>query len=440
MPNIVLADELNKEESKKNTTKINIGSIDRITSKVVNYFVENKAVLINEVEDETLPFSAMEREIEYYISSNDVDLKGFTKEEIFKSVYDYLYKYYTFQDYLETPEVTTITAIAKDNIIITKIKNGVEQLFQAEDIYFDSDDSYDKFCNYIARRNEVELNNKNAIRITTDKERCKDAILRIDITGSAINESGLPCIVIRKTPRDKYSDIELVKKGMFNEEMRKYFEECVESGAQILTCGDGGSGKTTWMNAFIEKIDENIKALFVQESGELHSKKKNIIFQKIKKKSSETDTEYSLNDITRNAMLMSVKLIGIGEIKGPEAFDLFNASYSGHIAWSSVHAMSSTEAITKLLQYIQYASVNLKEEALLEMLSRLDIVIFLKDFKCLEVTEVEGYDYKNNKIIYNPVFRFDFRTNKFERIKPTCKRLQEKIDYHYYKKRRREIC
>lgn len=437
---IVLGDELSKKELIENSIKKSRASIDEITTKVVNYFVDKKAELINDVENENLPFSTMETEIEYYISKNNIDLKGFTKDEIFKSVYDYLYKYYTFQDYLEDPDVTTVTAIAKDNISITRIKNGMEELFQAEDIYFESDGSYETFCKYIARRNEVELNNKNSIRITTDKKRCKDAILRIDITGSIINENGLPCIVIRKTPRNKYSAEELVKEGMFSEEMREYFEEIVEAGAQILTCGDGGSGKTTWMNAFLEKIDENIKALFVQESGELHSEKKNIIFQKIKKKSSEKDTEYSLNDITRNAMLMSVKLIGIGEIKGPEAFDLFNASYSGHIAWASVHAMSSTEAITKLLQYIQYAKVNLKEEALLEMLSRLDTIIFLKDFKTLEVTEVSGYDYQNHKIIYNPVFRFDFRTNKFERINPTCKRLQDKIDYHYYRKRRREIC
>lgn len=438
---VVLTDELNEGKKTVDLKSSASITIDGIVSDLVDYFVKKKANLINDVEANKVSFAAIENEIDQYISREEIDIVGFTKEKIFNAVYNYLFKYYTFQEYLERADVTTITAIAKDNIWITRIINNVEMIFQAPEIYFDSDESYNNFCLYIARRNGIELNNKNAIRVVTDKTRCKNAILRIFMSGSIVNSNDLPCIIIRKTPIDKYTADDLNKLGMYSKEMQDYFTEIVEAGAQILTCGDGGSGKTTWMNAYIDLIDPNIKALFIQESEELHSKNKNLFFERIKKKSSESDTEYELGYLTRMAMVMSVKMIGIGEIKGPEAFDLFNAAYSGHIAWASVHTCSSEEALPKLIQYMQYSNINLKEELLLEMLSKMDVVIFLKDFKCMEVTEIAGYDYKNNRIIYNPVYRFDFRTNKFTRLNPSCSRLQDKIDYYNYKKRRRiEAC
>ncbi len=439
MSSINLADELNNK-SIEVKYEDNTSHLDYIINVVIDHFVNNKPQIINDVEKGDLPFKAIEKEIEYFIDKNDISLKGITKEKISKNVYNYLYKYYTLQDYLEDSDVTEIKLIKKDNIWMHKIVNGEGIYLQIPEVYFQTDESFERFCNYIARRNRAELNKKNPIKIVTDKTKCNDAILRINITGDVINSTDLPVLVIRKTPQNKLSMDDLVKKGMISEEVKEYLVEKVKAGAQILVCGAGGSGKTYLLNALLEELEDNIHALVVQETEELHSDKKNIIFQRIKKKTAEADTECNLEDVTRNAMVMSIGLICIGEIKGAEAFDLFNAAYSGHIAWSSLHTESAEDTLPKLLQYMQYAKQNLSEERLLEMLSKIDTVIMLKDFKCVDITEIAGFDREKSDIIYNPVFEFDYSKDKFKRLNSTCDRLQGKVDYYYYKKRRRELC
>lgn len=439
MSSINLADELNNK-SIEVKYEDNTSHLDYIINVVIDHFVSNKPAIINDVEKGDLPFKAIEKEIEYFIDKNDISLKGITKEKISENVYNYLYKYYTLQDYLENSDVTEIKLIKKDNIWMHKIVNGEGIYLQIPEVYFQTDESFERFCNYIARRNRAELNKKNPIKIVTDKTKCNDAILRINITGDVINSTDLPVLVIRKTPQNKLSMDDLVKKGMISEEVKEYLVEKVKAGAQILVCGAGGSGKTYLLNALLEELEDNIHALVVQETEELHSDKKNIIFQRIKKKTAEADTECNLEDITRNAMVMSIGLICIGEIKGAEAFDLFNAAYSGHIAWSSLHTESAEDTLPKLLQYMQYAKQNLSEERLLEMLSKIDTVIMLKDFKCVDITEIAGFDRVKSDIIYNPVFEFDYSRDKFKRLNSTCDRLQGKVDYYYYKKRRRELC
>lgn len=439
MSSINLADELNNKSIEVNYED-NTSHLDYIINVVIDHFVNNKPEIINDVEKGDLPFKAIEKEIEYFIDKNDISLKGITKEKISKNVYNYLYKYYTLQDYLEDSDVTEIKLIKKDNIWMHKIVNGEGIYLQIPEVYFQTDESFERFCNYIARRNRAELNKKNPIKIVTDKTKCNDAILRINITGDVINSTDLPVLVIRKTPQNKLSMDDLVKKGMISEEVKEYLVEKAKAGAKILVCGAGGAGKTYLMNALLEEIEDNIHALVVQETEELHSDKKNIIFQRIKKKTAEADTECNLEDITRNAMVMSIDLICISEIKGAEAFDLFNAAYSGHIAWTSLHTESAEDTLPKLLQYMQYAKQNLSEERLLEMLSKIDTVVMLKDFKCVDITEIAGFDRGKSDIIYNPVFEFDYSKDKFKRLNSTCDRLQGKVDYYYYKKRRRELC
>ncbi|MEG1482874.1 MAG: ATPase, T2SS/T4P/T4SS family [Cetobacterium sp.] len=441
MGSINLADELNYKSIEVKSDS-NSAGMDYIVTKVIDYFVNNKPVLINDVEKGNLPFTAIEKEIEYFIDTNDVSLNGITKEKISENVYNYLYKYYVLQDYLEDDRVTGMRLIKKNNIWIKKIVNGEPiDLEVSDDINFSSDESFERFCNYIARRNRAEINKKNTINIITDKKRCDNAILRINLTSDVINSSDLPCVIIRKTPKEKLLLDDLEKRGMIDYAVKEYLKEKVKAGAQILVCGAGGSGKTYLLNALLEEIEDNIHGVFIQESEELYSdKRKNLTFQRIKKKSSEGDTECNLEQITRNAMVMSADLICIGEIKGAEAFDLFNAAYSGHIAWSSLHTESDVDTLPKLIQYMQYGHINLDEKRLLEMLSKIDAVIMLQDFKVKELTEITGFDRVKSEVLYNKVFKYDYKNEKFKRLNNTCERLQEKVDYYYYKKRRRELC
>lgn len=438
MSSIKLSEEVTIKDDK--LIENSNASLDEIISNIISYFTDKKSALINDVESGNIPFSSLETEISYYIDANDIFLKGATKQQLYNEVYNYLYKYYIIQKYLDEDSITDIKVSSDSNIWTKRIINNQAIRVLEKDTKFQTKDTFKNFCKYVARRNGTELNDKNSIRIITDKTRCQDYRLRIDITSERINCNDLPCITIRKLPKKKKMPKDLIAAGMINEEIDLYLQEIIPAGAQIIICGEGGSGKSTFLDAYIECIDDNTHALVLQESEEIFSDKPNIFCQRTKEKSAETDTETSLRDLTKNAMRMDVNMIVISEILGGEVFYLFDAGYSGHIAWCTMHGPSSYEAIRKLMQYLQYSDVSLRYEDAMEMFSRQDLVVFLKDFKCLEITEIAGYDVENNKVIYNPVFEFDLNTETFKRLNPTCERLQKKIDYYKYKKRRREEC
>ena len=93
----------------------------------------------------------------------------------------------------------------------------------------------------------------------------------------------------------------------------------------------------------------------------------------------------------------------IGEIKGEEAAYLMNASYTGHICWCSVHGVNSKEALDKLADYATYNTSYSKTE-IMNMLQYIETVVFLKDYKVAEISEVSGFDHSTGRIEYRQVF------------------------------------
>ena len=127
-----------------------------------------------------------------------------------------------------------------------------------------------------------------------------------------------------------------------------------------------------------------------------------LMFQHIVMNSS-SGKHYSLEDLARNGLLTDLDYFVIGEIKGREAKYFLNAADTGHRCWCSVHSPSSTDAIDKLADYIMYETKYSKEEAEY-MLKDLGTVIFMKNFKVCEISEISGYDYEKKHLIYSPIY------------------------------------
>lgn len=419
--------------------KINIkrsgDSLDALVKEIVEVLINSKAELINDVENEKLPFSSLEQEIIKYIDGNKKVLSGYSREDLIENIKSYLFGYYQYQSFLDDPLVTNIHAIGKSHTLISKIdENGFEVVENTDKIKFDSDDSYIAFCDYVANRNNTEINIRKQIQVVTDKARCDDFILRIDITGREVNSPGVPLMVFAKTPKKKRSMNELKNMGMFNDDVEKYINDLAKAGCGVLLGGEGGAGKTNLINAALELIPFYRRTLVIQAAEELHSEKENIIFQRSREDLGETNISYGLKDLSLNASKMRINQLVLGELQGDEAFHFFNAGSSGHIVWASTHFARVEEALSRLLQLTQYSDVNMSEEQTLRMLaSAIDSIFFLKDFKILNIAEVVGFDENTKKIIFNPVFEFDFNKGSWIRINESCDRIKEKISYARYR-------
>ena len=158
---------------------------------------------------------------------------------------------------------------------------------------------------------------------------------------------------IRKFRDDPYSIIDLINLGTLSEEMAAYFWTCLENRASLMVLGGTASGKTTFLNAVACLIKPGSKIITIEETAELNLPHENWV-SLISRRSyglGETLTgEVTLFDLVKTSMRHRPDLIVVGEIRGSEAYTLFQALATGHGGMATMHAENIDSAVKRLIQ------------------------------------------------------------------------------------------
>lgn len=296
--------------------------------------------------------------------------------------------FYILDDLINDIRISDIKTVGPN-----KIRVKVEGARKTSNLRFLDAQDYFRFLDGLITR--YGLDPEKQIHVFTDTESNANYKLRCNLTLGDIN-SGYPVLHIRKIPKSKYSIEELIEYGMMDETTANYLVWAAREAKGMVFTGKGSSGKTTVMNTLLEYVPRNASGLVIQESDELYSGQPEFTFEQI--------TEgYDLKALAKNGLLTDIDYYIIGEVKGEEAMYFINACDTGNKAWCSVHSPSSTEAINKLADYVMYASKYNHEEALY-MLKELQVVVFLKNFKVAEISEVVGWDEDRKNLKYRTVF------------------------------------
>ena len=418
-----------ENDNKEDQAEVQI-DYDSIIDMILSEFIVNRASFINSVERGIKQKKELNNEILIFLRNNEIFLNKAQTIELLKRFQTYVWGYGVLQDLIDDEDVTDIKTIDYDNIRI-KIKGRR----QKANIKFSNRESLKKYINYIATKNNSMLSEINAIQKFTDKNSSNKFILRINISSEFVNSNELPCLIIRKIPKDKYRLDKLMQLDMFNDDIKSYLREAINGGLTMFFTGKGASGKTTLMNALIDEIPKNASCLVIQEAEELFTNvHPDMIFQKVKQAKGDGKIQYSLRDLSVNGLLSDIDYFIIGEIKGGEAYDMANAIYTGHIGLASVHGNSAEEAVNKIVHYTKYVS-DMKKGELLEMLSNIDVLIFMKDFRIMQISEVCGFDYEKQNLIFNRVYEYqisekeDGYTSDFIKINDSCDKVKNKKKY-----------
>lgn len=274
---------------------------------------------------------------------------------------------------------------------------------------FRSPEHYQRFFNHICSYNGVAINPRNAADNCTDITTCPDFRMRLNFVHKSINTGGNNVFSIRKIPTKKKTLKDLCKpeEGMLTEDMIHTIQCHLKEATGALIVGMGGSGKTTFLNALIEELPETWKFLFIQENEELFTDTHlNSDFLRTVKGVNDYDVSHDLKELARNGLLMSIKCFVIGETKGGEALYLFNVMNTGAFGMTTAHSDSSQHGLDKIADYIKYESDYSKDQCM-EMLTIMNKVFFLKDYRLREITTIHGYDSEKHKLVcdteyYNP--------------------------------------
>lgn len=369
--------------------------LEGMLDELLNYFIHVERQTLLLVQRRLKPKETLLNAAEHYLKTRGVSHKDI--DSIIAHFDKFIWGYYVLEEAINDKDISDIKVLGEDNV---RIKRKGKRM--GTDISFPSKSDYKRFISMVAVKNKTNLSDINAIQTFTDKDSNKDFILRFNITTDFVNSSDVPYLHIRKIPKKKYTMDDLIALNMVDNEIADYLINQAACSSGILFTGKGASGKTTLMNVMLEYIPHDCSGLVIQENEELFSVgHPDLMFQHIVSSKGEGRIHYDLKDLGRNGLLTDLDYFVIGEIKGGEALYLLNASYTGHRCWASVHGMSSTEAVDKLADYVKYES-DYSVADIRHMLIGLKTIVFLKDFKVQEISEIK--ECREGKIIYERIF------------------------------------
>ncbi len=156
---------------------------------------------------------------------------------------------------------------------------------------------------------------------------------------------------IRKFREDPYSIIDLMNLGTLSEEMAAYLWLCLENRASVMMLGGTAAGKTTALNALACLIKPGSKILTIEETPELNFSAENwvsLISRRSYGLGENQSGEVSLFDLVKASMRHRPDYLVVGEIRGTEAYALFQALATGHGGMCTMHAESVSSAVKRL--------------------------------------------------------------------------------------------
>ncbi len=220
---------------------------------------------------------------------------------------------------------------------------------------------------------------------------------------------------IRRFKADPLTITDMITFNTMTSEIGAFFWYAIEKKACILIGGGTASGKTTLLNCVSMFIMPDDKVITIEDTPEMNIPQENWIsaIARVGFGSIGSSAEISTFDLLKAAMRQRPDYVIVGEVRGEEAFTLFQAMATGHGGLSSLHADSVRAAIRRL----ESAPLNIPR-TLLPTLHLIGVQSRLKindkpARRLVQLTEVLGIDPSSGEIDLNDIYQWDLRTDSF---------------------------
>ena len=208
-----------------------------------------------------------------------------------------------------------------------------------------------------------------------------------------------PTLTIRKFKKDRLKLPDLVKFGSITPEGATILEIVGRVRCNVLISGGTGSGKTTLLNCLTGYIDHDERVITCEDAAELQLQQPHVVRLETRPPNLEGEGEINMRDLVKNCLRMRPERIIVGEVRGPEAFDLLQAMNTGHDgSMGTLHANSPREALSRLESMITMGGFSLPSKTIKEMIcGSIDVIVQasrLRDGsrRITHITEVVGME------------------------------------------------
>src|SRR5690606_16965223 len=206
-------------------------------------------------------------------------------------------------------------------------------------------------------------------------------------------------LTIRKFRKDKLTLDQLVKFGAINHEGAEILKIIGRVRCNTIISGGTGSGKTTLLNCLSNFVDKDERVITCEDSAELQLQQPHVVRLETRPPNLEGEGEVTMRDLVKNCLRMRPERIIVGEVRGPEVFDLLSAMNTGHDgSMGTLHANSPRECLNRIESMIAMGGFSLPQRTVREIIvGSIDIIIQaarLRDGsrRITHVTEVIGME------------------------------------------------
>jgi pilus assembly protein CpaF len=199
---------------------------------------------------------------------------------------------------------------------------------------------------------------------------------RVNVIAPPLSLDG-PTLTIRKFRKDKLKLEDLVRYSSITPEGARVLAVISRSRCNVLISGGTGSGKTTLLNCLTAYIDVDERIITAEDAAELQLQQPHVVRLETRPPNLEGQGQITMRDLVRNCLRMRPERIIVGEVRGPEAFDLLQAMNTGHDgSMGTLHANSPREALSRLESMITMGGFSLPSKTIREMIvGSVDVIV-----------------------------------------------------------------
>lgn len=344
---------------------------------------------------ETKKTMHLENALHKIVAENHFDLKGESKDKVF---------YHIFREFMGYGKIDIlmhdegIEDISCDGHGIPIFIHHVDYESIRTNIVFNAADELDSFVVKLSQMCGKQI---SVYEPVVDGKLSDGSRLQTTLAKTITKHS---TFTIRRFRTDPLTPTDLIANNTLSADMAAYFWLAIEKGASVLFCGGTATGKTTMLNALSLFLPSSYKIVSIEDTREINLPHENWIAGTTRQGFSSTENnktgkDIDMFDLIKVALRQRPKVIIVGEVRGKEAYALFQAMMTGHRSYSTLHA----DDMHSLIQRLESAPISLPRS----LLTSLDLVVFLKSVtvrgaptrRITNVTEIVKLDPETNRLV-----------------------------------------
>lgn len=305
------------------------------------------------------------------------------------------------EQYMHDPEISDILVNTYNQVYIER--RGKLEL---TDTKFKDDDHLmqiiDRIVSQVGRR--VDESSPMVDARLADGSRVNAIISPLALDG--------PILSIRRFRVNILSMDDLLENKSLISPMIELLKGAVKARLNVIISGGTGAGKTTLLNILSRYVPSDERIVTIEDSAELQLQQPHTVRLETRPPNIEGKGTITQRDLVRNALRMRPDRIIIGEVRGPEIYDMLQAMNTGHDgSLTTIHANSTRDVLLRLETLMLLSGIEIPERGIRELISSaINVVIQITRYsdgtrKISSISEIVGME--GPTITMQEIFRFE---------------------------------